>query len=56
MTFEKAIWYFEKISIQYLQDGDLDIELIVDCMKTFETSAEQMTPDLARTLHEQLIV
>ena len=54
MTFEKAIWYFEKISIQHLQDGDLDIELVINCMKTFENSPDQMTPDLARTLHEQL--
>ena len=54
MTFEEAIWYFEKMSIQYLQDGDLDVELIIDCLKTFEASGDQMTSDLARTLYEQL--
>ena len=54
MTFEEAIWHFERMSIQYLQDGDLDIELIVDCMKTFEASSDQISSDVARLLYEQL--
>ena len=56
MTFEKALWNFERISIQYSKDGDLDIELIVKCMQVFEATPDKMNSDLAKVLYQQLKV
>ena len=54
MTFEEALWHFERISKQFPKDGDLDIELIVSCMQSFERSPEKMNSDLAKILYRQL--
>ena len=54
MTFEDAIWNFERIYIQLQKEGDLDIELIVQCMKSFEDAPEKLNPSLAKRLFGQL--
>jgi hypothetical protein len=41
MNFENAVWNFERIFNQFLSDGDLDIELIVLCMKKIEDSSDK---------------
>ena len=56
MTFDEAVWNFERIYMQFQNEGDLDVELIVQCMKSFENSSDALNPTLARRLFEQLKV
>ena len=56
MTFEEAVWNFERIHTQFKNEGDLDVELIVRCMKSFEDAPEKLNSDLARRLFDQLKV
>ena len=56
MTFDEAVWNFERIYTQFQSEGDLDVELIVQCMKSFEDSPDELNPDLARHLFGQLKV
>ena len=56
MTFEEAVWNFERVYTQFQSEGDLDIELVVRCMKSFENFPEKLNPNLARRLFEQLKV
>jgi predicted transcriptional regulator len=54
MTFEEAVWNFERIYTQLHSEGDLDVELVVQCMISFEDSADKLNSNLARRLFEQL--
>ena len=42
--------------MQLSSEGDLDMEMIVSCMKKFEDSPERMNSDIAKQLYMQLKV
>ena len=56
MIFNEAVWNFERIYKHFQSEGDLDVELIVRCMKSFEDSSDKLNPNLARRLFDQLKV
>ena len=55
MTFDEAVWNFERYIRNSQSEGDLDVELIVQ-YEIFAILPDELNPDLARRLFGQLKV